>query len=729
MAECLPWLIKQSSGGNFYTAYSAPLPPPTPPKKGDDDDPDAQPARKKSFVDKCPEVVRKKVNELYPIQIEDEDGVSHNIAGRCDPAPIRRSAERRQLKKLQNILTMFRSVEDFGNQVLDREKFQETTRRMQHRVKWTNSKYKSHFRDLKTWDLLAEEMTPEFAKWYVTYFSVEKGEVGGRMADRAIINGKALSQLCRIPPRVQLPCYANFLPKFASMAAEGPVYISTGDISAAFHNIRLAKDIRNYLALAIRVEKDRHAHYSWGCLPMGLSHSVVQLQATMWTVMTEHEPGEHPYYDPKAFDEELPNMLPIIDRSGKEIGVLVIYVDNWLLLCSDEAARNELDARFIRNFKTFSLPVKKESHHRWGPKDLARGGVDFLGVQFQSQPVKSRRPPATGPKGVRLRWKILQSKIDRLADRTACTATDVSKLNLAGSNRRQASGVIGRYIHRCILSQRPLGEDATCVAAIAVLSALAKKASTEGGKASAWDAPAALTPKEDSTLRDAWKIVLKNEWMFLPDEQVLAAPEDDLFIITDASTKDGYGIHISERSGRVLKRLAVKYPAHIKSKDLPIFYLEVYAGLKGLQLAQSMRPACRRMYLGQDSTSAIGTIRRGYSHLAVCTPWLKKYSECKNYQLHNIYIPTNCIVSDDLSHFRSAQPDKEADNHRRILLEASGICTARLPYTKGDLMPDWRECDLNDDIVPEVVGATPPEPDTDSEEEEDAQNTNPRESS
>ena len=84
-----------------------------------------------------------------------------------------------------------------------------------------------------------------------------------------------------------------------------------------------------------------------------------------------------------------------------------------------------------------------------------------------------------------------------------------------------------------------------------------------------------------------------------------------------------------------------------------------------------------------DNTAAIGTIRRGYSHLEICQPWLRQWATAREehpYTLHIVYIPSAVNVADKLSHFQSISQEAAAETHRRLwqLSEASnGIHTLR----------------------------------------------------
>lgn len=162
----------------------------------------------------------------------------------------------------------------------------------------------------------------------------------------------------------------------------------------------------------------------------------------------------------------------------------------------------------------------------------------------------------------------------------------------------------------------------------------------------------------------------------------------------------------------MLATQASAYPAGVKGSH--IYHLEVYAALKGMQAAQKLARdrgiTLRHLTLGCDNTAAIGTIRRGYSHLGKCRPWLSKWSDARDYGFDVAYIPTKDNVADDPSHFRAVVASRLAASLRRMELHRQGLNGARLPYDKGcgstEEAPDFEACDS-----PQVADETWSRPD------------------
>lgn len=124
----------------------------------------------------------------------------------------------------------------------------------------------------------------------------------------------------------------------AEMMNKGPIWVSTGDIAHAFHDVLLFTEITRCLCLAINHKGTPH-YFQWQTLPMGHSFSPVCLQSIMWTALTHYEFSdnypecndskrcshcEEPYYHTEGL------CVRSVRRSGEILPVLLFGVHGVL---------------------------------------------------------------------------------------------------------------------------------------------------------------------------------------------------------------------------------------------------------------------------------------------------------------------------------------------------------------------------------------------------------------
>ena len=565
------------------------------------------------------------------------------------------------------------------------------------------SKYARHFQKLLTWGLI-KECGKEELLFFSRYFSVAKT----RDVDRAIFNGKRLSATCALPPKVNLPTYKEIFRRIEDLANgnNGKVWAVTGDLRNCFHTYSYdfadaSGQTARFFGMCWKVG-DSLKFAKWMGLPMGHSWSPAIAQACGWAMLTATNAGDSRFFRDCHFSDALPSLVPMYrsgDVSGAIIGWITIYYDNYLCVTNDHNAAGEMSRRWEKDMpRDFKVVIKPNTHKlfTWHDMQSSDKCLEYLGVSIGIAP-RRRTTGEASVRGWKVRWRLAPNKIQqyKTAGMNAGERT---------ATARYASGITGRLLHHALLDARPLGRRPDAVQLIEISRYLAQRA-----KVKDWDITANLSSDQVSHLEKSWSSMLDNAWMSFPTTVTDTPDSHCMHVISDASGTDGWGYRIYDQIGGGVvdakEAWAATFPearddAHTSEENSErrnwhIYYKELYAACRGLKAAKERQPTCQRFVLGCDNAAVIGSIRRGYSHLAHAAALLSDlWHALGEADIRVVYVPTAENVADILSHLRAVDTSRAEDAFRsscsvaRLKAYLLGANGSRRAYSKGQAEPD-----------------------------------------
>lgn len=490
-------------------------------------------------------------------------------------------------------------------------------------VRFTNArKYGDHFKSLLKWGLLVVESISNIC-FFNTYFSVPKDA----SSHRSIFNGKRLSKKSGTPPPVNLLDVPRVLQQVSSLAMEGGLYISTGDIRHWFHQIPVSFELSRWFGLAMD-----NIMYRWTCLPMGWSYSPAIAQAAAWIFLCHSEDGEEEYFSLKDL-ENLPSFLEIKGKDGKVIGLITLYYDNYLIVSSDARVVEDLHRRVLRNAKFFNIVLKH--HDFYSRKALLTGPFpNFLGVEIG---LGRRR------EGFFLRWRL--KKIHELQ----VPANEAIRV-------RELASTIGRILYSRLISLAPLGTHSSTRVVLDVL----RRASAAAWKGTWASATVVLTNEERAAFAAEVRNANVQQWFCSgpPARRIV-------FMASDASDKL-WGFTEME-DGMVVKVAGpFAYPPDIQENH--IFIKELYAAIECIAWAKRERPETDRIHLLIDNTAAAVVLTRRYSSNAKANVLLAGV----NVALRVITVPSEVNVADSPSRGKAIEQERVSASWKAFMLDEIG---------------------------------------------------------
>lgn len=150
-----------------------------------------------------------------------------------------------------------------------------------------------------------------------------------------------------------------------------------------------------------------------------------------------------------------------VRRPGTEIGFWTVYLDNYLFITIDGQIAADFNARLIRNCHHFNLVLKEGSHVLLSPDDIARGKLEYLGIEIRLL----RNWCRTDPSALRMRWRIAPDKISVLP----------RKIDWEKATARQSASAMGKVIYRELLNVDILGMSAAALVLMPIYSAVCKQ--------------------------------------------------------------------------------------------------------------------------------------------------------------------------------------------------------------------------------------------------------------
>lgn len=522
----------------------------------------------------------------------------------------------------------------------------------QTRIPYVSSRWKKHMESLEAATILRCEGELNHKKHYpfiCGYFGIAKDENWAR----SILNGKALSRLCRRPPNVNLLDIRDLLRLVAHIKI--PVSFYQFDMRHWFHQCRLKKGGRLESLFTLLFHGKV---YRWTCLPMGFSFSPFVCQVLIWALLLFTESCEAPLW----FTEDTLGVLPPKfvrlrnPRTGDECGFITVLYDNVGIFCTEPNLLDNLIARIRRNITRFGAVVKPGSEKLFHPKQMNVQALRYncpvhLGVQFGF-----RREFGL----YHAQWRVSPAKIDEWKQTPFPSGL---------STPRRIARIAGRVMWHASLQLKPLYK------VKAAITAIIEAAEFVGGVMKRWDEPFQCNATTSMGLEELWNTVLDNNWTGYK----LRTCTNKLYLFTDACEK-GWGFVLADEQGSVLTQRS--RPFKSAAKTWHIYIKEVAAAIWAVRAVAGLIPKDTRLILCVDNTAAQFSLRRGYTSNAIAQSLIEKMYNGLTFDVQLERVHTKKNPADELSRRKHLQPEKVAAAVATIHV---GVETMEPPPEKNDM--------------------------------------------
>jgi hypothetical protein len=533
---------------------------------------------------------------VSPEQIQDLDKI--DCAKQINQGNIRRDAKMLGFTVILSLLALLCNEEAFLACLVDRGL------KGQREMQFTNSKYRSHFRDLVDWGVL-EEVKAEDVAFFATYFAVPKTLT----TMRSIFNGRKLSGHFVTPPPVNISDVASSLKLLAELSTKGRIYITAGDFRHFFHQMSVnhGPQAKSFFGLAMNFgskSKPDIRCFRYAVLPMGWSFSPSIAQASGWMVLAGRRESEPVLIDESALKGCcLPHHLNVLDERGEAIGLALLYYDNFLVATTSEHHTRMMMNRIISNASESRYNVKLKEIEFFGHKRLLRRELKYLGCQIGVSVKRVVETDGTKTEQHNLTWNIIA---DKLPSDSTWADND--------STYRTWSKRIGKLIHAAIIDLQPLAVSEQTMKIIDILQRLTKECKGE------WDSKASLSVSERQSMEIARQQLCTNEWR---QYQCSFSSERRYMAITDASEEGGGYIIVDRQHKTIIVQRSFKWGP--KFAGLHIYLLEMYTACLALKWLRQHCPNVQHATLMVDNTAVAGSVRRGYSRNRIACRWMREY--------------------------------------------------------------------------------------------------------
>ena len=600
------------------------------------------------------EITRDEVGILDPIE----------CAGKARILEMRRSAQR---------LGIPFAVE-FLNVICDFEIFRQKLKKPieERKLRYTNCKYRDQLQALCDFNI-TKKATAETVLYCSSYFSVPKQGI----YDRAIFNGKCLSDLFDTPPTMNIPDIPRLIEEVNAECGDRGASFVSGDFRHWFHQLPLEEKLQRYFGLAYRETDGKIAVTTcllWTTLPMGWSWSPAIAQAAAWTVLAHVEDNQHKYIRLKGLRQP-PMFTKLYNRQGCAVGFVTVYIDNYLVVSRCPVTAQGMSDRIIANCAKTCFNVEVKEHKLWSrsslilheevendsrdvapkPKSAQNGNFHFLGIEMGFR-LKTLRG---GIQLFHLQWRV-QEKVG--LEKKTCPLRSSSNYN-----PKRVASVVGRILYHRLVSLLPLG---TYTSTQKVLNLL-RRVGIEAWKTSWSNGVIRISEEERASLELEWSYVHSGQW-----NDRSTAPKKYARVVTDACD-DGYAYVILDDQGKaVLSSGQLAFPTKLdlgdgRTHDLQtshIYLKELYAAVEGIKAAQAFETGANQIQIMTDNTAVGGSLRRRYSsnHIGMCI------LGSMTIELRVICIPSECNVADAPSRGSAIIDTIRRFSHEAYLLDEKG---------------------------------------------------------
>lgn len=464
---------------------------------------------------------------------------------------------------------LFRDLQSFRSILLEGE--------IRDEIDWrkVDARYSKHLDDLEKWNIVGP---PRGKVLFISnYFSVPKDD----QFDRAIFNGRALSQKFFVPSGIFLPRIPEVLQLASRIVLSSKTRgfsVANYDVRHAFHHFELAPELTPYFSL----KRSDGRLVSWLRLPMGWSWSPRICQSVLMSMLVFKRPEfldiVEPMNDPPSF---------IFLRNGPaRVGIIFLWLDNVVAVITDNDIARKLHAHLTMIGRVFGITWKTGSR-LISPTEMRSKGTEFLGVEVRDLTTDKTSASALG-------FRHTPDRVERWKMRS------VSSI----STCREVFAVIGVLMWNQYVRSLSLH-------LIGPVIEVAQRTGRKGFK-SGWNSPAHLTSEECSNLMEHFHTVLQNPY---------TAPSlwaNELWLVTDSSSTHGAWL-LLDTSGRLLDQRSWKWMGAVQSAH--IFVKELLVPVMFLEQSTHTRTLIRLLI---DNTAALHVLRRMYSRTKIGTELIRR---------------------------------------------------------------------------------------------------------
>ena len=470
------------------------------------------------------------------------------------------------------------------------------------------------------------------------FFLVPKADGSGR----AVLDLAAFSKMCFRPPPVNLPGISGLLRRIGRWRWKSGYGYSV-DLRHYFFQIPVGSHLADFFTVRCR----RHGGpiFQSKVLPMGWSWSPHIAQCLAWGMVL----GDLPE-DLKAMvreeqwaGETTPAFVPLYNKAGDEVGIIVVWYDNFLVLGEDKAT--------VEAWKSHIEKRAQFCDARWKTPEEGRqvvGSVDFLGLRFRH-----------GPEG--WQWQHVDTT------KWECEIPN-------SSTRRFFARMVGVIMWDATVSGRGAGADQECVDVLRVVSAGIKSRRDWGGVIEISPAGAAAIKKRMDAIhaRDQHG---ERAW----HRGAVAATKGFVWMASDASDSTMAVVHLGAEGARLAMA-----PWSESPKARHIYFKEMEAARAAIEWACEKFPG-HVVVLATDNMAVFWAIKRGYTQVLGAQDDVRRINAALNKgacELEAVLVPGKWNVADQPSRGVDLCPKNERSTRRVINEALSGMSRAELC--------DWR---------------------------------------
>jgi len=505
-----------------------------------------------------------------------------------------------------------------------------------------------------TWTPLKHEHLYSYAK----YFQVPKTE----NKDRAIADSRRAGTLTEDPPPVNLPHLQQVLTEVAKL---GTTQCVVGDFRHFFYQHRISRWLSTLFGIACAEMLVRMV-----VLPMGWSWSPRLAQCSGWSILLYHDENSSTLGVKEKWGDDPPPMIKLRDEQSRVVGLIVLWIDNFIIFHKDQSVRDLWYNRIIKNCKKFDVQIKEIEK---------TSTPSYLGIYFE-----------TKRKGVVWRHDTKRTtKWQSLLTTEINTPRDVARL-------------VGVGIWHHTVGLRPLLEMKN---SINIMRRISKNIFTKA----AWDKNLSeldivLTGSEKQTLKEEVSKALLNRWV----GSTFVAATRSIYAVTDAAKElvgdSGAGWVIFDEEGHVSFSDRIPWPKHHLEEDIHILELAAVGHcIHSIPKQQTMT----HLILGCDNTVAVAALIKGYSSSdMICAMVMEIYKLCadKNLQLQILWIPSLSNAADPPS--RNQTLSEKRNTASWELLQGAAPRTQRkgkryrdLPFVEDDFESTYEYTQLYEEAI------------------------------
>ena len=484
------------------------------------------------------------------------------------------------------------------------------------------------------WEETLEKMRKEMGmfKWagkdrraWGRFFLVPKADGSGR----AVLDLAAFSKMCFRPPPVNLPGISGLLRRIGRWQWKSGFGYSV-DLRHMFFQIPVGPHLANFFTVRCR-RKGGHTYQS-NVLPMGWSWSPHIAQCLAWGLVLGQLPPslQAMVREDQWAGDTPPAYVPLYDVAGREVGLIVVWYDNFLVLGEDEGTvaewKDHIEKRAAFCDARWKTPVEKRQVER---------SVEFLGLRFRHE-----------PRG--WQWQHLNTeKWEREVPET--------------QTRRFFARLVGVVMWDATVSGRGPSADQECVDVLRKISAGVVSRSSWGERVTVTAEEAAVLQRRMATIHAKDEA---GDTMWFRGSST--GNEGYVWMASDASDTTMAFVHLTPEGA------SLPTPAwHEDAKARHIYFKEMEAARAAVEWACHQFPG-HVVVLATDNMAVFWAIKRGYTQVKGAQEDVRRINKALHEarcELEAVLVPGKWNVADQPSRGAAICPNNELAT-RRVMEEA-----------------------------------------------------------